>query len=191
MLGAGACSTEGGVKRAPQRGTGRGEGQNVVLIIVDTLRKDHIGAYGNDWIETPNLDALAGESLRFTRAYPESTPTICARRAIHTGTRTWPFRDWDPPEGENISLRGWQPIPLDQVTLAEVMKQNGYLNLFVTDNLQQYKPAYNMHRGFDVWDFFRGQTTGGVSTTVGECYAESGAWMVVDPGANCGGVFLL
>jgi len=158
MLGAGACDSGGGVKREMLRGTG-GNGQNVVLIIVDTLRKDHIGAYGNDWIQTPNLDALAGESLRFTRAYPESTPTICARRAIHTGTRTWPFRDWDPPEGENISLRGWQPIPLDQVTLAEVLKENGYLNLFVSDNLQQYKPAYNMHRGFDVWDFFRGQTT--------------------------------
>ena len=39
---------------------------NVVLVIVDSLRKDHVGAYGNRWIETPNLDALAKESLRFT-----------------------------------------------------------------------------------------------------------------------------
>ena len=154
----GACGTEQRVMREPPRRSSGGA-QNVVLIIVDTLRKDHIGAYGNDWIKTPNLDALAGESLRFTRAYPESTPTICARRAIHTGTRTWPFRNYDPPEGENISLLGWEPIPLEQVTLAEVMRENGYLNLFVTDNLQQYKPAYNMHRGFDVWEFIRGQTT--------------------------------
>ena len=158
LLGANACdSLPEGVKKAPKQGAG--DGQNVVLIIVDTLRKDHIGAYGNDWMHTPNLDALAKESLRFTRAYPESTPTICARRAIHTGTRTWPFRDWDPPQGENISLRGWQPIPLDQVTLAQVMQENGYLTMFATDNLQQYKPAYDMHRGFDVWDFLRGQTT--------------------------------
>lgn len=159
LLGAGACGGEQTVGREPPRRSGGDGGRNVVLIVADTLRKDHVGAYGNDWIQTPNLDVLAGESLRFTRAYPESAPTICARRAIHTGTRTWPFRNWDPPEGENISLRGWQPIPLDQVTLAEVMKENGYLNLFVTDNLQQYKPAYNMHRGFDVWEFFRGQTT--------------------------------
>ena len=60
---------------------------------MDSLRKDHVGAYGNDKIKTPNLDALAKESLRFTRAYPESAPTICARRAIHTGLRTWPFED--------------------------------------------------------------------------------------------------
>ncbi len=43
---------------------------NVVLIILDSLRKDHVGAYGNDWIETPNLDALAGESLRFSQGLP-------------------------------------------------------------------------------------------------------------------------
>ena len=63
---------------------------NVVLIIVDSLRKDHVGAYGNSWIKTPSLDAFARESLRFTRAYPESLPTICARRAIHTGFRDLP-----------------------------------------------------------------------------------------------------
>ena len=91
LLGASACDSEQAVKRQPQRGAGGDGGKNVVLIIVDTLRKDHIGAYGNDWMQTPNLDALAGESLRFTQAYPESTPTICARRAIHTGTRTWPI----------------------------------------------------------------------------------------------------
>jgi hypothetical protein len=61
---------------------------NVVLVILDSLRKDHLGAYGNDRTRTPNLDAFAKESLRFTRAYPESLPTICARRAIHTGLRT-------------------------------------------------------------------------------------------------------
>ncbi|MDQ2671724.1 MAG: sulfatase-like hydrolase/transferase, partial [Actinomycetota bacterium] len=49
-------------------------------MILDSLRKDHIGVYGNDRIQTPNLDALAKESLRFGRAYPESLPTLCARR---------------------------------------------------------------------------------------------------------------
>jgi arylsulfatase A-like enzyme len=32
---------------------------NVVLVIIDSLRNDHVGAYGNDWIQTPNLDALS------------------------------------------------------------------------------------------------------------------------------------
>ncbi|HVD34420.1 MAG TPA: sulfatase-like hydrolase/transferase, partial [Rubrobacter sp.] len=34
---------------------------NVILVILDSLRKDHIGVYGNDLIKTPNLDALAKE----------------------------------------------------------------------------------------------------------------------------------
>jgi arylsulfatase A-like enzyme len=136
-----------------------GRNTNVVLIILDTLRKDHVGAYGNDWIKTPNLDALANESLRFTRAYPESLPTICARRAIHTGIRTWPFRDWQLYKGVDIGLWGWQPIPENQTTLSEILQDNGYETLFVTDNLQQYDATMNYQRGFDAFDFIRGQTT--------------------------------
>src|SRR3712207_8613471 len=46
-----------------------------------------------------------------------------------------------------------------QVTLAEVMRANGYQTMMVTDNMHQFKSSYDMHRGFDVFDFFRGQTT--------------------------------
>ena len=57
---------------------------NIVLLIVDSLRKDHVGVYGNDKVKTGSLDALSKEILRFTQPYPESFPTIPARRAIHT-----------------------------------------------------------------------------------------------------------
>ena len=43
-------------------------------MIIDTLRKDHVGAYGNDWIQTPTLDALAEESMLFTRPTPKPCP---------------------------------------------------------------------------------------------------------------------
>ena len=151
----GASSLSSGCARRPDRE----DGPNVVLVIVDSLRKDHVGAYGNGWIKTPNLDALAKESLLFTRPYPESIPTLCARRAIHTGKRTWPFRNWRPTKGDDILLWGWQPIPNDQTTLAQILQRNGYGTNFVTDNLQQYKASMNFHRGFDVFDFIRGQTS--------------------------------
>jgi arylsulfatase A-like enzyme len=157
LLGATGCDLTERIRNIDPPGVQ--EGANVVLIIIDSLRKDHIGAYGNEKIQTPNLDALAKDSLLFTRAYPESIPTICARRAIHTGLRTWPFRDWAPPKGEDIILQGWEPIPNYQTTLAEMMQAAGYGTYFVTDNMHQFKPSYNMHRGFDVFDFFRGQTT--------------------------------
>jgi arylsulfatase A-like enzyme len=130
---------------------------NVILVILDTLRKDHIGAYGSDWIKTPNFDALAKESLRFTRAYPESIPTIPARRAVHTGLRTWPFRNWIPQEGIPYQPYGWQRIPEDQVTLAEILLENGYHTMLVTDTHHQFKPSMNFQRGFRVYDWIRGQ----------------------------------
>jgi hypothetical protein len=88
------CERAGVLPDLPGNTPSADRAANVVLIIMDSLRKDHVGAYGNDKIKTPNFDALAKESLRFTRAYPESAPTICTRRAIHTGLRTWPFEDW-------------------------------------------------------------------------------------------------
>ena len=130
---------------------------NVILVMLDSLRKDHVGAYGNDWIQTPNLDALAEESLRFTRAYPESIPTIPARRAIHTGLRTWPFRNWVPQKGETFFPAGWQRIPEDQTTLSETLKPEGYNTALITDTQHMFKASMNFQRGFDIFDYIRGQ----------------------------------
>jgi arylsulfatase A-like enzyme len=127
---------------------------NVIVVIIDSLRKDHVGAYGNDWIKTPNLDALAKDSLRFTQAYPESAPTICARRAIHTGMRTFPFKDRASRQKE-AKLYGWLPIPAEQPTLAETLKKKGYRTALVTDTYHQYQ--MNFGRGFSTYRRIRGQ----------------------------------
>jgi arylsulfatase A-like enzyme len=155
LLGTAGCSR---LAKLPEEYLPRGGSRmNVVVVIIDTLRKDHVGAYGNNWIKTPNLDALSNESLRFTRAYPESIPSIPARRGIHTGLRSFPFRGWEKWSEDDVGLRGWQPIPRDQTTLAEILEDEGYNNLFVTDTLHQFRPFYDMHRGFQVFHFIRGQ----------------------------------
>jgi arylsulfatase A-like enzyme len=131
---------------------------NAILVILDNLRKDHVRVYGNDRIKTPNLDALAEGSLRFTRAYPESIPTLPARRAIHTGLRTWPFRDWEPPEGEDFMPAGWQRIPEDQTTLAEFLNlRQGFNTVLLSDTHHMFKASMNFQRGFKVFDWVRGQ----------------------------------
>ncbi|HET7271471.1 MAG TPA: sulfatase, partial [Rubrobacter sp.] len=130
---------------------------NVILVILDSLRKDHIGVYGNDQIQTPNLDALAGESLRFTQAYPESLPTLCARRAIHTGMRTWPFRDIVKLPGESFQPAGWQPIPEQQITLSETLLNAGYSTTLFSDTQPMFHPSMNFQRGFGVFEWVRGQ----------------------------------
>ena len=130
---------------------------NVVLIIIDSLRTDHIGAYGSSRARTPNLDSFAKESLKFTRAYPEATPTIPARRAIHTGARSFPFDNWSPRPDYDVNLYGWRPLLDDRPTLSETLRADGYSTMLVTDTLHMFRPSYNFHRGFDVFEFIRGQ----------------------------------
>jgi arylsulfatase A-like enzyme len=140
---------------------------NVILVILDSLRKDHVGIYGNDGIRTPSLNALAKESLRFTQAYPESIPTLCARRAIHTGLRTWPFRNWDPPEGEDFMPAGWQQIPEEQTTISEILEEQGFNTVLLSDTHHMFKASMNFQRGFKVFDWIRGQERDGYRPVMG------------------------
>jgi arylsulfatase A-like enzyme len=128
---------------------------NAIIVILDSLRADHVGCYGNDWIKTPTLDAVAGESITFTRAFPESLPTIPMRRTLHTGRRTWPFLDWRPQRGDWVIAYGWQRISEDQTTVAEIL--SSYETAFITDTYHQFKPSMNFHRGFRQWRWVRGQ----------------------------------
>lgn len=130
---------------------------NIVLVIIDTLRKDHVGAYGNEWIVTPHLDALAAESVLFSRAYPDSLPTLPVRRALHTGMRTFPFHGHRDYKGDFSGAPGWGPIPEEQDTVSEILGKEGYRSAFITDCYHQFKPSKNFHRGFDEWVWIRGQ----------------------------------
>lgn len=130
---------------------------NLVLVILDTFRKDHVGAYGNPWIHTPHLDAIARESVLFTEAYPESLPTLPVRRALHTGQRVFPFHGHRPLKGDFVGAPGWGPINEEQDTLSELLSEQGYRTAFITDTYHQFKPSKNFHRGFDEWVWIRGQ----------------------------------
>ncbi|MGQ9722246.1 MAG: sulfatase [Candidatus Jordarchaeum sp.] len=130
---------------------------NVVIIVLDTLRKDHVGIYGNSEVVTPNLDALARESIIFEDAHPESLPTIPFRRSTHTGIRTFPFKEYHPRKGDMVQAYGWEPIPETQTTLAEILRREGYTTAFITDTYHYFKPSMNFHRGFAQWQLIRGQ----------------------------------
>ncbi|RJP18691.1 MAG: sulfatase [Candidatus Abyssobacteria bacterium SURF_5] len=131
---------------------------NAILIILDTLRQDHVGCYGNNWIKTPHLDALARESVRFTNMYPESLPTLPCRRSIYTGRRVFPFVNHSPQKGDFVGLSpGWGPIEEDRETLAETLQMYRYRTCLISDVYHQFKPSKNFHRGFDQWTWIRGQ----------------------------------
>ena len=79
---------------------------NLIYVISDTLRTDYLGCYGNKFIHTPNLDAFAADSVVFDSAYPESLPTIPVRRALHTGRRAYPFKNYSPVRWDIVYLPG-------------------------------------------------------------------------------------
>jgi arylsulfatase A-like enzyme len=134
---------------------------NVVLVVFDTLRKDCVEPYGSPpWgeVRTPHLEALADEALVFDRAYPESLPTLPARRAIYTGRRVYPFAGGDfRLKGDFVGAPGWGPIPEEQATLAEMFSAAGYRTALISDVYHMFKPSKNYWRGFHQWMFLRGQ----------------------------------
>jgi arylsulfatase A-like enzyme len=125
-------------------GDNGGEPENVVLIIIDSLRPDFVGAYGAPQMRTPNLDALLAKGLRFNRAFPEALVTVPARRSIFTGQRIFPYRNFKPVADLGISP-GWTGIDDLDKTLMKVLRDAGYRTYQVTDNphtgfTQTYKP---------------------------------------------------
>lgn len=130
---------------------------NVILVVFDSLRADHVGCYGNAWIKTPNIDNFAKENVLFERAAPESLPTIQARRAMMTGNRLFPFRDWKPKLGDNVISPGWAPLRESDITLSEILLDAGYRTAFITDTYHMFKASMNFQRGFKEWRWIRGQ----------------------------------
>ncbi len=132
---------------------------NLIVIVTDTLRADHLGCYGSDRVRTPNLDRLAAEGVVFTNTYADGLPTIPMRRVFYTGNSIL-------PEGQ------WRPLLPDDVTVAEILRERGYTTALIADCYHMFKPGMNFHQGFDSWQWIRGQ--------------ESDAWRsgprdIVDP----------
>ncbi|GMV80818.1 MAG: arylsulfatase [Planctomycetota bacterium] len=128
---------------------------NTIFILLDTLRRDHLGCYGNSWIKTPHLDAFAAKSTVFENAYLASSPCMPARRDIMTGRYEFPFRGWGPLEPGDRDLAG-------------ALSDAGKHTYLVTDHYHLFEHGSgNYHFHYNGWQFIRGH--------------ENDAW-VSDPG---------
>lgn len=128
---------------------------NVILILLDTLRRDHIGCYGNPWIRTPHLDRLAAMGTRFTNAYCGSAPCMPARRELWTGRYEFPWRGWGPLEQDDPRL----PLLLAQGRPPFGRPLEGSRRtMLITDHYHYWHfGAGNYHDGFAGYEFIRGQ----------------------------------
>jgi len=96
---------------------------NVVFILADDLGYNELGSYGQKKIRTPHLDKLAKDGMRFSRNYSGNAVCAPSRCVLMTGKH--PGHAFIRNNGE-IKPEGQRPIPLNELTMAEVFKKEGY-----------------------------------------------------------------
>ncbi|MCL6265445.1 sulfatase [Flagellimonas myxillae] len=129
---------------------------NVIFILVDDLGWMDLGCYGSSFYETPNLDRLAGQSARFTNAYAASPVCSPTRAAILTGkhpTRVG-ITDWipgnDPKNRPLLGPEDMHQLPLEETTLAETLKEDGYMTFFAGKWHLGNDGFFPENHGFDI-----------------------------------------
>lgn len=122
---------------------------SVLLITLDTVRADHLGCYGDVRSQTPNIDRLASESVRFANAYTQAPITLPSHAVILTSTY---------PMFNGVRDFTSHGLPRGIPTLAELLRRHGYatgafVSSFALDSM------WGLNRGFDVYDDRVGQDT--------------------------------
>jgi arylsulfatase A-like enzyme len=144
---------------------------NVLLITLDTTRADRIGCYGYEQAETPNLDRLAAEGVKFMNAYSQVPLTLPSHCSILTGTY---------PLFHRVHNNGFYYLSPDFTTLAEVLKAEGFnTSAFVASFTVDSR--FGVDQGFDVFndDFLqRGVSKNFTSERKAEeVVADFGSWL--------------
>jgi arylsulfatase A-like enzyme len=127
---------------------------NVVLITLDTVRRDHIGCYGYQRPTSARLDALAATATRFTRAVATSSWTVPTHASLFTGR--FPFEHgahaFEVPKG---TVNNVNPLPADEVTLAELLWDRGYTTGAFVANDAFLSQRWQFNQGFETYDVDR------------------------------------
>jgi arylsulfatase A-like enzyme len=115
---------------------------NLVVLMLDTVRPDHLGVAGHPVCRTPALDRLAAGGAWFANAYAEYPVTVPSRTACVAGVYTFTNRPWTP-------LR-----PYD-LHLAEICREHGWRTAAFTDS--PFRADVGMDRGFEEFHEFPGK----------------------------------
>ena len=118
-----------------------------IFIIMDSLNRRYLSAYGNDWVKTPSIDRLASKGLVFENHYCSSMPCIPARRDMLTGRPNFLEAPWGPLE------------PWDDLLPELLRKARGTYCHMITDHCHYFNGgAGDRYQNiFDSWEYFRGQ----------------------------------
>jgi len=101
---------------------------NIILIVADDLGYGDLGCYGQQQIQTPYIDQMAAEGMRFTDYYAGSTVCAPSRCSLMTGLHTGHCYIRG---NEEVLPMGQLPLPLESVTVAKLLKKCGYTTALV------------------------------------------------------------
>lgn len=130
---------------------------NIIFILVDDMGWTDLGCFGSELYETPNIDRLASEGMRFTCAYSACTVCSPSRAAVMTGR--YPARlhltDWihgSRRPHAKLRIPDWtEYLPADEVTLAAALKKAGYVSASIGKwHLGDGPEHYPTKFGFDL-----------------------------------------
>lgn len=129
---------------------------NLIFILMDDLGWKDLGCYGSAFYETPNLDRLAQESVRFTSAYaacPVCSPTrasiMSGKYPANVGVTNF-IGSNHPSRGRLIDAPYIDHLPLEEQSLATTLNENGYATWHVGKWHQGERPYYPDRHGFEV-----------------------------------------
>lgn len=133
---------------------------NIVFFLIDDLGYSDVGAYGSDYYETPNIDRLAEEGVKFTNAYSSSMICSPTRAAILTGknparlhiTHAIPIQGYMRLENTKMLGANYvKNLPLEEVTIAEALKEAGYKTAAIGKwHMSWEEWGYPENQGFDI-----------------------------------------
>lgn len=118
---------------------------NIIMVIVDDLGRQDVGAYGSSLYQTPNIDQLAQDGMRFDNAYVAHPRCLPSRLGIMSGR--YPASYGIP--GFQDKKAGKHALPLSTTTFAEVLKEEGYQTGYIGKWHLGKKGGEPLHQGFD------------------------------------------
>lgn len=116
---------------------------NILLVVIDTLRADHLSLYGYARNTSPFLDSWARDGVTFKTVVSPTPWTLPSHVSLFSGMG---------PLAHGLNFD--DPVPDDLPLLAESLRKNGYRTLAVTGGGYLH-PRYRLHRGFDVFHYWR------------------------------------
>jgi arylsulfatase A-like enzyme len=131
----------------------KSEEKNILFIMLDTLRADHLGCYGYYRDTSPHIDKFAKEALLFQNAFSQSSWTLPSHYSIFTSL--YPYESgYTPVYNPELKSTSSPSLPPEIDTLTEWLKEAGYLTLATTGG-GYMNSAYGLDQGFEeYWDNF-------------------------------------